>query len=320
LIVCKIWVYIMDPLKGLILLITIIFSTACAVGLFIAILFRYRVKKTPITKSLIILQVYFTLTTIISLITAFIAFFDIPVLSSENDVLTLDAGNSALVLAHTFFFQLAVLFALPTFYYFYVFARIVFFPEEEKGGKFLKWVRGLIVGTIAIQVVIISLLLYAIVRSLAGLSPNSGLLILGVVNLALIVAILKLACFFSVTIPVLFNSLRLWKNVAQDNPYKSNLFYITVMALFTILQGVFNIIDVFLLQAGFEHPTLAHFLLWFCIPVIEYATYRGFSSSKSGKLKFRSPLHMNHPRVPGSQDTISSFFPFFHQGKSPFGH
>jgi len=269
-------------LELVLLLIIVGVGTLGVSGLLITAYARYRVKKTLITRNIIITHIYFLLGMIASLLTAIFLLFDIPVLFSENDVLSLPASNRTLILTNTFIYQCLTLFLLPTWYYFFRFARLAYFLGEEKVGKFVKGVNILILVTILIQVLINSLVLYEILCSLAGLPLNVDLLVLSILVLPFSVAIITFAIFGLVAFPAFFASLRLWKRVSHDDPNKSNLLYLAVIAFVSILLVSFNVLDLLLLIGGAKNPTIANLFLWLCIPVIVYAGFRGYFGTKSG--------------------------------------
>ena len=149
-----------------------------------------------------------------------------------------------------------------------------------KRGALLKWVKILTAVALAIQFFINSVLVYAIACVLTGIPPDYTLVGNSVLLLPIIVAIIMLVLYGMVTFPVFFLALRLWKHTSHDDPHKSDLLYLAVMAFFIILQAIFNIWDTFLLQEGVKYPTLVLLLVWLCTPVIVYAAYRGYFASK----------------------------------------
>src|SRR4030042_1096628 len=240
----------MASIGEIFLLIIVVVGTICVTGILIAAYARYRVKKTPVTRSLIFMHVYYLLTMFAALVSSLFDLFEIDLLLNEADLVNFLATNPPFVLLHNLFLNLQVLFMPLIQYYFYVFARLVFFAGEEKQAKLVKLVNGMIATGFAIQVTVMSLFVYAIVGSSRGFPASYELLFLIVYLLPVIVTIITLVYYFLVTLPVFFSSVRLWKRVSADDPHKKDLLYLAILAFANIIIGVFNTLDTLLLEGG----------------------------------------------------------------------
>ncbi|OLS15975.1 MAG: hypothetical protein RBG13Loki_0391, partial [Promethearchaeota archaeon CR_4] len=210
-------------------------------------------------------------------------FFEIPILDSPVSPSTFPTGDPELILGHTFFYHFAVLFLDFAFYYYYSFSRIAF-GEAEEGEKFIKLKKSLIAATISIEAVINAILLYTIARLMLKIPVDALFYIsvsLSVALLPLIDGIIFLVATTLVSFPLLYNSLRLRKRVPKDDPHKSNLLYLAVLAFLQIFSIIFAEINIILVIGGAEPPTLAFIFSWICVPMLLYAGYRGFFAHKS---------------------------------------
>ncbi|OLS15321.1 MAG: hypothetical protein RBG13Loki_1102 [Promethearchaeota archaeon CR_4] len=274
----------MALVENILLLLIVGFATGSVLGLLVASYIRYQRKKTRITKVLILLHVYLASSMIVILISSIFDFFEIPIVISEEDILAFLPDELPLVFIHTLFSPLRGIFILPAFYYFCVFAQLVFFMEEEKRKKLVKWSVILIAVALAVTFFVIGLLLYVIGCSLADLPIDYILITLIVLRSRLFVKIITLVVFCMVAFPVFFISFRLWKQRPQDDPHKSDLLYFAIMAFVLILLPIFELVDFLLLQAGATRPTIGFLLQMLWIPVLVYAAYRGYFASKSRKI------------------------------------
>jgi len=149
----------------------------------------------------------------------------------------------------------------------------------------VKWVNGILVVNLAIQVLIDILLLSSIACSLSGVPIDNYyyLVSLSVTLLPLIEGILFLVFYCVVEVPLFFKSLQLWKRVSSDNPHKAELLYLAIMAFVILIAVGLTTTNTFLVLGGAHHPTLTFLLSWIYVPVMLYAAYRGFFSPKSRK-------------------------------------
>ena len=269
-------------LFAIIFFLIVIFCCIFGIGILISAFLRHREKQTRLTKTLLILQIYMNIFIIISLLSTLFLLFDIDVLDKPVTAGMFPSGISVLILGHTFFYHFTTLFLMIAFFYYYSFARLVF-GEEEKGQKLVKFIISLIATSIVIEVVIDSILLYSIICLMLDIPINYELVSLSVYHLPLFGGFLFLATNSIVSIPICFNSLRVWKRIPEESPHKSNLLYLAVLAVLNIISIVFSVIDVLLVRTGAPSPTVAFVLTWICVPLIIYTAYRGFFSRRSGK-------------------------------------
>ncbi|OLS15320.1 MAG: hypothetical protein RBG13Loki_1101 [Promethearchaeota archaeon CR_4] len=257
----------------------VVFCCIFGIGILISAYSRHREKKSPITKTLLILHIYLVAFIFVSLVSTLFHLFDIPVISGTVTESTFPLGDRVLILCHTFFYQFAVIFLLCAFNYYYVFTRIVF-----GGGKSKKWIVIMIFVTIINQVGISAIILYSLLSVMSGLPVNYELVSLGVALMALLGGLILLAANCIISIPVFRDSIHLWKRTPKEDPNKSNALYIGIMALLNILSIIFTIVDIVLARyGGVAYPTIAFVIAWLCVPLIIYTAYRGYFSRKSEK-------------------------------------
>jgi len=265
----------------------VVFSTIVLVVLIISASKQHRMKKSPLTRTLLRMYVGILINLMLEIISVLFDIFEIPLLSSELDleqVLPM-ASNPALILTHTFFFQALIYVMLVTAYYMFTFVRLVFIEVEEKYGKYVNLVKIMIVGAVAGAIVLeslaLSLQLYSIIRLMGGESIDIELVKLSIFVLPVVPKIISFTCTIFVYIPVLIGAPQIRRRTSKNDPHQSNLLYLTIWAVISLLNIGIGLLDTFLIGIGVPYPTPAIFLMWAIFPFQNYAAYRGLFSHKS---------------------------------------
>jgi len=261
-----------------------IMNTICAIFIIVISIFassRHRAKKTPITKTLLQMYACYIVSILTALVSVLFDLFDISTLRNMSDLEILRPDNQVLVLAHTIFFQINLLFLMPAIYYMFVFARFVFIQEEQKGAILVYFVKIMAIIAIILQFLAIVLLLSSIIPVMLGASIDVGLVSWGAVWVPLLAMVIFLVFTFIVAIPILIGAIEGWHRIPVDDPHRSNFLYLAIMAALVLLMIGFAILETILLENGVSYPNLGTLFMWTPALVLQYAAYRGFFSHKS---------------------------------------
>src|SRR4030042_4483981 len=176
----------MASLYHILLGIIVGFCAIFGIGISISAYLRHRVKKTPMTKNLLLLFSNVSLAIILTFVTTF---FAVPSLLNEQNVQTLfpvtNIHETLIILVFTFFLNFAGLFMLFGIYYMCMFAWSVFIEGVQEGISRLviKIVRIAIAFLVSIELLVGILLLYSIFGLIINSTLDPDLLILSAFNL-----------------------------------------------------------------------------------------------------------------------------------------
>jgi hypothetical protein len=207
---------------------------------------RHRQKKTQLTKTIILMLIFWMLAILMFNGKMLCIIFDI----TEGPIYLLFYTTPQ----HLLFIGL---------YFMFGFVRIVFFGEGTDYGRLTKIVAILIVGNITLGII------------------RDFFAFLFIPELVIVRDILGIAVSLIVVVPTLFGALRLRRRLPKDNPHQSQLLHIAIMSVAYLLMVVSLIIENLIWERlGGEYPNEASFAMWVFIVVQLYATYHGFFSTR----------------------------------------